>query len=119
MRYIMGYIAMDRGEEGTLGGEGPFLFWRGEGGYILVRVVLVISPSGAQPGRSSRGLECIKAVQHLRFMQAPRPRMYKPPAGVDNPPDMVYNRAELCTKLNFREVLHARPRRAPADRRRC
>ena len=29
------------------------------------------------------------------------------------------NRAELLTKLCFREVLHARTRRAPASRRRC
>lgn len=37
-----------RGER-TVGGEGPFLFFGGEGGYLLVRVVLVISPSGALP----------------------------------------------------------------------
>ena len=44
--------------------------------------------------------------------------MYKPPAGVDNLPDIVDNRAELLTKLYFREELHARTRSAPAGRRR-
>ena len=44
----------DRPEEG-----GPFLFSGGEGGYILVKVVLSISPpvapAGPDPGRTSAG----------------------------------------------------------------
>lgn len=38
---------------------------------------------------------------------------------MDNTPPPVYNRAELLTKLNFPEELHAQPRRAPAGRRCC
>ena len=38
---------------------------------------------------------------------------------VDNLPPQVDNRAELLTKLYFREELHARTRRAPAGCRRC
>ncbi len=71
----------------------------------MVRVVLVYPPP--VPGR--RPPKCIRTVQNPGFMQAPRPRMYKPPAGVDNLRYIVDNAAELFVEVCLCEELTRGP----------